>query len=349
VPHLITGNRFVLVEGSEPAWHRIERARIRPNALPSEVAIQCGADFAVEPRQVFFQDGDRFIGIPDRYALVRPALDEERYPVALDVVSDQYEVLQNATFVRHLDRLVGLGWTVETAAVLQDGAQFFVCFRVGDFGLLGMEHTQFFVASTYHKRQAIEMFDTNIKAVCNNTFQAGLSRSRNVYRIPHSRGVTVELDWATQIMAQAGERCDEWRQAMERLAAMRCDDATAKELLIQIYKDAQPSRRLRQYEELVQSGAYVKLDASMISTLDEDRAVLERDQQTVLDIRQGVYALFQHGKYTPPRYRGTRYALLDAVTTAETWRRGRQVGQGLLFGSRGQTIQEAHELLLNSV
>jgi hypothetical protein len=346
--HRIKGNRFVIVAGSAPAWHRIERARSRPDALPSEVAVLCGADFAVDPREVYFQDGDRFISIPNRYALVRPPLDDEPLPVALDVVSDQYEVLQNTVFVQHLDRLAQLGWTVETAAVLQDGAQFFVCFRVGEFDLLSQQHTQFFVASTYHRRQAIEMFDTNIKAVCHNTYTAGLQSAQSIYRIPHNRGVTLELDWATQIMAAAQGRREEWREAMQQLARMDCRGPEAQELLKAIYPDARPARRLAQWQQLVDSGQLVTLQPEMIAEIEQDRADLDRDQATVEEIRRGVYELYVVGKYVPPAYRGTRYALLDAVTTAETWRRGRQVGQGLLFGQRGQTIRQAHDILLTT-
>lgn len=171
--HLIdetTGRASCMVVGA-PAWHRL--GVVLNEAPTSAMAMkQAGLDWRVEewPVRAFDAETDRSIHCPNTKAIVRSDT-----KAVLGIHSERYQPLQNCDAFRFMDALVESGEVkYESAGALKGGRVVWMLARIPteiEVGGGDVTHPYVLLSNSHDGSQAIRIYPTAVRVVCNNTLR----------------------------------------------------------------------------------------------------------------------------------------------------------------------------------
>lgn len=309
-----TGRAAMAYVGAVP-WHGLGQA-LQPGSTIQQWTEQAGLDYTVLESPVLYNT-PAVTGLqawPNRKVLHRS---DTGAPLA--VVSDGYRVVQPSEVMGFFGKLAELGgFELETAGALSDGKRVWALARVGPQAPVvdgDMIRAYLLLGTSYDGTMATVAKFTGIRVVCNNTItQALAGNNAGSVRVLHS-----ERFDADEVRLELGIVADHWERFLvesRKLAGvpMKADEADSfVRALLQPYHTGKL--------DLTETKGYKRIMA-----LFEGQAIGS-------DI---------------PGVKGTRWAMLNAVTELVDHERGRSVSTRLesaWFGTGAAMKSRALELL----
>ena len=222
----------------EKAWHKL--GLTLDNCPTSTEAIKlAGLDYEVNKTPVFATpEGYSTAPIVDKFATFR-----KDTGAVFGVVSDRYEIVQNADAFTFFDEIVGQGSAIyETAGCLGQGEVIFITAKLPDFIRVGNDdliEKYLFLTSSHDGSGSIQVAFTPVRIVCNNTLNAALNNSFNKITIRHSKQAKVKLAEAHKVMGITHKVSEELEQIFNKMAKVTITDIALKEF---IKKSLAPSK-----------------------------------------------------------------------------------------------------------
>lgn len=159
-----------------------------------------------------------FIEVPKHRAIYRTDRG-----ICLGMVTDDFEPVQNRKGFEVADLLAGEGEILyEGALALWDGA--LVCLlarRPEPMKILGDEFTNYFLFYNWHNGAgAVGGCYTDVRVVCQNTYQAAVDNSERQFKLRHSTNVVERLKLKAQVLLQNEKYTRKVGKEAEELAAI---------------------------------------------------------------------------------------------------------------------------------
>jgi phage/plasmid-like protein (TIGR03299 family) len=231
--------------------------------------------------------------IHDRYFVERDCVAEETVRPVLGVVGAQYELLQNREAFSFFDPFLEPGHAgYETAGALGNGDRVWVQVRVGDPIFITEDDRidRFILLSNSHDgRGALSLRFTPVRVVCNNTLNLALKDGEHVVNLRHSK------------------------KMRERLADHQI------EFLLRVVEETF-ARAADQFRRLLDTQATASRRDSFLKAMFPRTATQERDNEKP-KWWIAIDEVLANSKVTPPQTNGSMWALYNAVTRAEDFRR----------------------------
>ena len=296
---------------AEPAWHRLG-TEVPADVSARQMVVAANLDWRVAKvpapgaRRIDVERDDRrdqqYDGrmgshpshaAYDRYLIMRDPVGPEREPVALALVGKQYEPLQNADAFEFFDPFIRSGWaSFHTAGALGDGERVWVLAKLVGQLTVGRDDPidRYLLLSNSHDgSSAVSVRFTSIRVVCQNTLNLAQKSGRSVVSIRHTPSVRANL---------ADAQMQKLRLVSEKVFA------NARFLFNQMAKRALRSPEVDAYLE------------TLFPRTERQKAEAEEP----IRWRRVRFLFDQH---EPRRSAGTLWALYNAVTRDEDYRRPR--------------------------
>lgn len=156
----------------------------------------------------------------------------------LGVVGDVYEVLQNHEAFDFFDILLKeSGGKLQTAGAIGKGEKVWMLAKLPEvfYPLAGDGVEKYLLGTTSHDGNTkTEVRFTDIRVVCQNTFQMAMAGSRGVIAIRHTSQMRQKLEMAAMVMLRYQEHFDVVSDQFSKLASVRIDDAWLDEYLVRM-------------------------------------------------------------------------------------------------------------------
>ena len=153
----------------------------------------------------------------------------------LGVVGDGYEVLQNREAFDFFDILLKeSGGKLQTAGAIGKGEKVWMLAKLPEifYPLASDGVEQFILGTTSHDgTMKTEVRFTNIRVVCQNTFNLAMRGSKGVISIRHTSQMRQKLEMAAMVMLRYRDYFDIVSDQFSKLASVRVDDAWLDEYL----------------------------------------------------------------------------------------------------------------------
>jgi phage/plasmid-like protein (TIGR03299 family) len=201
----------------------------------------------------------------------------------LGVVSDKYQVVQNADAFKFADDLIGAtgsgGVTYETAGSLWSGRRVFMLINLPAEKVLDDDMARYVgVVNSHDGSGALKVFTTNVRIVCANTCQLAVRTSPRLISIRHMAASGIRKKQALEVYAGFGKYFGDIREFAESLALRKVDPARLLERLF-------PENEGMSVKQKVSNG----------------------------EVRRKVLGIFNH-KDDLQNYRGTAWGFYNAVS-----------------------------------
>ena len=213
MPHDLFKNRMAIV--GEPAWHRLG-VRVPADVSARQMIVAAHLDWevhkipapgalAIDGGKARYSERDRSRdetlyqeqATYDRYLIMRDPVDEEKEPVTLALVGQQYEPLQNIEAFQFFDPFIRNGWaSFHTAGALGDGGRVWVLAKLPEPLTIAKNDTvdRYLLLSNSHDgSSAVSVRFTSIRVVCKNTLNLAQSDGKAVVSIRHTRHMRRKL------------------------------------------------------------------------------------------------------------------------------------------------------------
>lgn len=176
--------------GREKPWHglgtQVEEAPTSADALRL-----AGLDWTVQRKPIQVCGGRK---VDNFFANVRSS-----DGAVLGVVSDRYQVVQNAEAFAFTDALIGGEGQVhyETAGSLMGGRKIWLLAKLPDTEIVGDKTEPYLCFSNTHDGSgAIRVCMTPIRVVCNNTLNIALNGAKRAWSVRHTGDIQAKLQEA---------------------------------------------------------------------------------------------------------------------------------------------------------
>lgn len=346
---MITGDAFWQVGGRQPAWHNKLGGLMAVGEVPSEALDKIG-ECHVEraPLAAWSEQAQVWVPVDTHFGILRQPIPSDPTYKPLGVVSADYTIIQHMELARSLDKLVQAGWQLETAGILHDGAQLFMTFASEGYMVNQDEIRSYWCASERHAQTALNIFNTPVRVVCDNTYRLGLSRADERISIPHYRTAAQELNWAVDVLAKAHVREQAMITELTALGQTAMDPESFTQVLDATYRLPEAPRRMRTIEQRVKDtgGMYQKLDIDTLGEYVKLQESYEAKRMLMQRLRDAVSERVVAFNDARPAYANTGWAVWNSVTEIESHRKGKNPGHQILFGERGEAMGRAYRELL---
>lgn len=326
----IFGNRFY--SNRKPAWHNL--GFIAPEALSANDAFKAMGPYDVHMEAVKLADGTD----TGFRAIVRDEVPDDPTKVVFGMVKGDYVLITPQQFVDiWSERLPNV--KLETMGSLGEGRRLFASAGLPQMDILGDEVNNYLLADIpFTGGDAIEIRQTPVRVVCQNTLIASKAASTEMYRIIHDGKAEARLgDWMEGLYERALVRAGFLATNFELFAKAHLATTEVTKVLAKIYPDPK----------------YVKQNApdSVLAQRESDRA---HQIETVQTYRDAVQELFNGAAtgYAHSAFRGTAWGLYNSVAELENYRRGsteKANAANTLFGARAGAIERAYDVLFDLV
>lgn len=207
--------KVAMVSANEIPWHRLGVTVDRN--LTSREAWEMVAGWSVEKVQAQFTYNGELKDFDGRFTLVRSDTG-----APLGVVTDAYEVIQNAALFDMLDRVVNdVGAHIETAGVTGNGESVWAMSKHSVFEPVpGDEIISYTLATTRHDGSGAGRFlGCGQRVVCANTQAVALGNGKNRgIRITHRKNWKQVADAAILALRQTEDAVEKYAETLEVLA-----------------------------------------------------------------------------------------------------------------------------------
>lgn len=191
--HNINENKRMMYVGETP-WHGLGTKLNNP-ATAKEAIEASMLDYKIKLEELQTVSG---LTIPNNFATVREDTKE-----VLAVVGNRYEIIQNVDCFSFFDTLVGEGQAIyHTAGALGKGERIWILAKLPkDIIIKGENVEKYLVLCNSHDgTQALSVYFTPIRVVCQNTLNASLKDKTNYVSIKHTPNYKGKIDQARQIL-----------------------------------------------------------------------------------------------------------------------------------------------------
>lgn len=180
----------------EKPWHglgtRVEEAPTSADALRL-----AGLDWTVEQRPVFLENSS--VPVTNYKANVR-----DRDGQVLGIVTDRYQVVQNADAFSWTDELIGGDVRYETAGSLRGGKKIWLLAKMPTAKVAGDDVEPYLCfANTHDGSGAVKVCMTPVRVVCNNTLNLALNTAKRSWSMKHVGDMNGKLTEARQTLELA--------------------------------------------------------------------------------------------------------------------------------------------------
>lgn len=264
----INNGKVSFAAKGEKAWHGL--GTYVENAMTASEALELGGlNFEVAKMPISIAGTD--IILENKVATVR--MDNNQ---PLGVVSESYEVIQNADMFNFFDPIIDRGEAIyETVGALGKGERVFLSAKLpNDIVVKGEQVNNYILLTGGHDgRSPLVIGFTPVRVVCNNTLTIALRNIQNRYTIAHFKNADQKIKEASKAMGLASKFISELDPIMNQMAKVKMNDAQLKQFIIDAMKPA---------KEILDEEGKVKLSAQLIKTVEsiEEFAHTHETQQT---------------------------------------------------------------------
>ena len=235
-------------------------------------------------------------GLHDRYLILRDRVGKERDEVALGMVGSGYEPLQNTEAFRFFEPFIeGKYARFHTAGALGNGERIWVLVKLNERIVIGNDDIvdRFLLLSSSHDgRGAVSIRFTPIRVVCQNTLNFAMKGGSGAISVRHTRNIA------------------------RHLAAAQAEEL--KPIIEKVFRDAETLFGKMALKTLNAERTEEVLEILFPRTDRQKRDGLEPE-------RWGrIKHILDDGSVTPPKTRNTVWALYNAITRDEDYRKSRE-------------------------
>jgi hypothetical protein len=310
----------------EPGWHHLG-VRGDKTQGAREVLSIVGPDFTVQVEPLQTVSG---IAIPSHVAVVRPPFGSDQETRVLDLARADYTTPTPLDFAAMWDLFVEL--PVETMGILGHGERFFITGVLPSIGIKGDEVARYLFLNVQFGRITIDVYETPVRVVCQNTFMFAENSFDERYVIESTGDSKLKVrETLDGLLERRVEKAAAVQETLEILANHRVQPQEDKAVLSAVYPDPKPYLPLGDHEE-----------DQRREELFQKRLEFQRTRRTTaLDLFQGAGRGMDHVATA-----GTAYGLYNAVVELEDYRKGlsedRPEGFAAIWkGDRARTKERA--------
>ena len=217
--------------GQRP-WHKLG-VQFDQEFTSAEAIAAARLDYPVTKEQLYRLRSDLGVGRTEpieAYATINGHTQD-----VLGIVGDGYEVLQNREAFNFFDiLLLESGGKLQTAGAIGKGEKVWMLAKLPEifYPLAGDGVEQFLLGTTSHDgTMKTEVRFTDIRVVCQNTFNLAMCGSKGVISIRHTCQMRQKLEMAAMVMLRYKEHFDIVSDQFSKLASVKIDDAWIDEYL----------------------------------------------------------------------------------------------------------------------
>jgi len=345
MPADLLGNRFAGYR--EPAWHKLGTV-FTEHVTPMEAMALADADIEISKHpmvttwQPTEQDELQVIETP-RFALMRPAVDDETAPVYLGDASKEYVVVQNRDVVKMLEPIAAQ-WPVETTGVLKNGAVFFMALDVGEYEIAGEKNRQYLLVHTSHDgSSALRVQQVSVRVVCSNTLAMASESASTDFSLRHTGDVQKQAEWHVKAIASLRTSLQETQEEQQIMAAVKTDDAMVSSIINAAYPMPIKPKGIGNLTKLASADV---IDKSTTEALM--RSAKSKQHQYEIALKRAEALRLTTGEvfinmYKATNIGGTVWGAVNAVTETSNWREGPNADSSVMFGVRRDEGNRAYE------
>lgn len=212
----------------ETPWHGLG-VRVEEALTSAEAIRMAGLDWEVEKKPLFTEHG---IEIPGYKANTRTS--DKR---VLGVVTDRYQIVQNADAFNFTDSLIDdYEMAYETAGSLREGKQIWLLGKMPKTQILGDDVEPYICfTNTHDGTGAIKVCMTPIRVVCNNTLNIALKTAKRAWSTRHVGDMESKLEEAKVTLGFAQKYLDELNITAEQYAEKKMSDAVIEQFIDDLF------------------------------------------------------------------------------------------------------------------
>lgn len=212
----------------EKPWHGL--GTMVAEAPTSADALRlAGLDWTVDQRPVFLENAA--VPVPNYKANVR-----DRDGKVLGIVTDRYQVVQNADAFSWTDELIGGDVRYETAGSLREGKKIWLLAKMPAAKVAGDDVEPYLCFSNTHDGSgAVKVCMTPVRVVCNNTLNLALSSAKRSWAMKHVGDMTAKLDEARRTLELADRYMMHLDGAALQLANVTVTDEKLEKILSEMF------------------------------------------------------------------------------------------------------------------
>ena len=222
-----------MVSVREVPWHGL--GTIVEEAMTSKEALELsGLDWTINSKPIFDSFGNEIAG----YKANTRSSDNK----VLGIVSNKYQIVQNAEAFEFTDALIGEGITYETAGSLWGGRKIWLLGKMPERYIVGDKFEPFICFTNNHDGTgAVKACMTPVRVVCNNTLNMALSSAKRSWSARHIGNINAKLEDARQTLQLADEYLKHLEEMADKLANEKFSEGEMKktlDLLFPVAEDA---------------------------------------------------------------------------------------------------------------
>lgn len=212
----------------EKPWHGL--GTMVAEAPTSADALRlAGLDWTVEQRPVFLENAA--VPVPNYKANVRD-MDGK----VLGIVTDRYQVVQNAEAFSWTDELIGGDVRYETAGSLREGKKIWLLAKMPTAKVAGDDVEPYLCFSNTHDGSgAVKVCMTPVRVVCANTLNIALNSAKRSWAMKHVGDMTAKLDEARRTLELADRYMMHLDGAALQLANVTVTDERLEKILNEMF------------------------------------------------------------------------------------------------------------------
>lgn len=212
----------------EKPWHGLgTMVAEAPNS--ADALRLAGLDWTVEQRPVYLENAA--VPVPNYKANVR-----DRDGKVLGIVTDRYQVVQNADAFSWTDELIGGDVRYETAGSLREGKKIWLLAKMPAAKVAGDDVEPYLCFSNTHDGSgAVKVCMTPVRVVCANTLNLALNTAKRSWAMKHVGDMTAKLDEARRTLELADRYMMHLDGAALQLANVTVTDEKLEKLLNEMF------------------------------------------------------------------------------------------------------------------
>lgn len=212
----------------EKPWHGM--GTMVTDAPTSADALRLsGLDWVVEQRPVYLADSGNPI---ENYKANVRSTDG----TVLGIVTDRYQIVQNADAFSWTDELITGEVRYETAGSLRGGKKIWLLAKMPTAKVAGDDVEPYLCFSNTHDGSgAVKVCMTPVRVVCNNTLNLALNSAKRSWAMKHVGDMTSKLDEARMTLELAERYMIELDTVADRMANVHVADTKLEEILREMF------------------------------------------------------------------------------------------------------------------
>lgn len=212
----------------EKPWHGMGTMVMEAPTSADALRLS-GLDWTVEQRPVFLADSGSPI---DNYKANVRSTDG----IVLGIVTDRYQIVQNADAFAWTDELITGEVRYETAGSLRGGKKIWLLAKMPTAKVAGDDVEPYLCFSNTHDGSgAVKVCMTPVRVVCNNTLNLALNTAKRSWAMKHVGDMSSKLDEARMTLELADRYMLELDTVADRLANVSVTDTKLEEILREMF------------------------------------------------------------------------------------------------------------------